>query len=148
MRNEVVTRFLEVLQDRIGSDFASIKDLRTGTAFGGMIGPKNGIWAFRKAWSRADGAIPMISLRHESDGNGWFVDVGVDSEAGNTDSENSLKKRLRESLGDCPALRGTTNSRTWPWYRYLEQQVDWGPLLARLHREAQEPGELAAYFDR
>ena len=148
MRNEVVRRFLEMLRNRIGNDLSSIKDLRTGSAFGGQNGPKNGVWASRKAWSGAGSAVPLVSLRHERGANQWFVGVGLDSGTGDANAVDSLRERLRERLGDCAALRGTTNSLSWPWYRYLEERGDWRPLLARLHREAREPGELAACFSR
>ena len=145
-RNEVVRRFLEMLRTRIGNDLSSIEDLRTGSTFGGHAGPKNGVWAFRKAWSGTGSAVPLVSLRHESGANWWFVGVGLDAGSGDANVVDSLRERLRESLGDCAALRGTTDSPSWPWYRYLEERRDWRPLLARLHRESQEPGELAAFF--
>lgn len=145
-RNEVVKRFLEVLRDRIGRDLGSIQDLRTGSGFGGYSGPKNGVWAFRKAWSEAGGTVPMISLRHEHDANQWFLGVGLDPGIGDTGAEEGLGEQLSERLGADTALRGTTVSRSWPWYRYLEEHGDWRPLLARLHRESQDPGELTAYF--
>lgn len=147
-RNEVVKRFLEVLRDRIARYLGSIEDLRTGCGFGNQSGPKNGVWAFRKAWSEAGGAVPMISLRHERDANDWFVGVGLDSGAGDSDTEENLREGLRERLGADTALRGRTDARSWPWYRYLEEHGDWRPLLARLHKEAQDPGDLAEYFSR
>ena len=145
-RDEVVKRFLEVLRDRICRDLSSIEDLRTGSGFSGHQGPKNGVWAFRKAWSEAGGAVPLVSLRHESDANDWFIGVGLDFGSGDADAEESLRERLRERLGADTALRGTTVSRRWPWYRYLEEHGDWRPLLARLHKESRAPGNLAAYF--
>ncbi len=147
-RNEVVKRFLEVLRDRIASDLGSIEDLRTGCGFSNHGGPKNGVWAFRKAWSEAGGAVPVISLRHERDANDWSVGVGLDSGTGDVDAEENLRERLRERLGADTALRGRTDSRSWPWYRYLEEHGDWRPLLARLHKEAQDPGDLTEYFSR
>ena len=147
-RNEVVKRFLEVLRDRITNDLGSIEDLRTGSGLSNQNGPKNGVWAFRKAWSEAGGATSIISLRHERDANDWFVGVGLDSGTGDADTEEDLRERLRERLGADTALRGRTDSRSWPWYRYLEEHVDWRPLLARLHKEAQDPGDLTEYFSR
>lgn len=97
-RNEVVKRFLEVLRHRIVSDLGSIKDLRTGSGLSNQSGPKNGVWAFRKAWSEAGGAVPVISLRHERDANDWFVGVGLDSGTGDADAEENLRERLRERL--------------------------------------------------
>ena len=143
-RDEVVKRFLEVLRDRIGSDLSSIEDLRTGSAFSNQRGPKNGVWAFRKAWSEAGGAIPLISLRHEREANQWFVGVGLD--CGTGDADKGLGEQLSERLGADTVLRGTTDSQSWPWYRYLEEHGDWRPLLARLYKESQDPGELTAFF--
>ena len=147
-RDEVVKRFLEVLRDRIAGELGSIKDLRTGSGLSGHRGPKNGVWVFRKAWSEAGGAVPVVSLRHERDANDWFLGVGLDSDTDGTDSEDSLRERLRERLGADTALRGTTDSQSWPWYRYLEDHGDWRPLLARLHRESQDPGDLTTFFGR
>ncbi len=147
-RDEVVKRFLEVLRDRIASDLSPIEDLRTGSSFSGHRGAKNGVWVFRKAWSEAGGAIPVVSLRHERDANDWFVGVGLDPDTDGTDAEERLRQQLRERLGADTALRGTTGSRSWPWYRYLEEHGDWRPLLARLHKESQKPGDLAAFFSR
>ena len=148
MRNEVVSRFLEVLRNRIGNDLSLIEDLQTRSAFSGKKGPKNGVWAFRKAWSGAGSAVPLVSLRHEIDANQWFIGVGLDSGTDDANVSDSLRECLRERLGDCADLRGTMGSQSWPWYRYLEEHGDWRPLLARLHRESQDPGELAAYFSR
>ena len=147
-RDEVVKRFLEVLRHRIASDLSSIEDLRTGSDFSGRSGPKNGVWAFRNAWSEAGGAVPMVSLKHERDANQWFVGVGLESGTDDTDAEKHLRERLRERLGMDTALRGTIGSRSWPWYRYLEEHGDWRPLLARLHKETQDPGDLTAFFSR
>ena len=147
-RDKVVKRFLEVLRDRISADLSSFEDLQTGSGFGGHGGPKNGVWAFKRAWSRIGSAVPLVSLRHERDANHWFVGVGVDPGTGDADAADSLRESLRERLSRQSALRGTTDSRSWPWYRYLEEHGDWRPLLARLHRESQDPGELTAYFSR
>ena len=147
-RNEVVKRFLEALRDRIASDLGSIEDLRTGCGLSNQSGPKNGVWAFRKAWTETGGAVPLVSLRHERDANDWFVGVGLDSGTSDAGVEEYLRERLRERLGADTALRGTTDSRSWPWYRYLEEHRDWRPLLAHLHKEAQDPGDLTECFSR
>ena len=145
-RDEVVKRFLEVLRARIDSDLGSIEDLQTGSGFSGHRGPRNGVWASRKAWSEPGGAVPLISLRHERDANQWFIGVGLDCGTGDADAEESLRERLRERLGADTVLRGTTGSHSWPWYRYLEEHGDWRPLLARLHKESRSPGDLTAFF--
>ena len=147
-RDEVVKRFLEALRDRIARELSSIEDLRTGCSFSGHRGPKNGVWVFRKVWSEGGGTVPVVSLRHERDATDWFVGVGLDPDTDGTDAEDSLRDRLRERLDADTALRGTTESPSWPWYRYLEEHGDWRPLLARLHRESQDPGDLTAFFSR
>ena len=77
----------------------------------------------------------LVCLRPEGDANQWYVGVGLEAGTGDTDSAKALQERLRERT-----------SPSWPWYRYLEEHGDWRPLLARLHKETQEPAELTAHF--
>ena len=149
-RDEVVKRFLKVLRDRIRADLHTIGDLQIGAGFKGAINqPKNGVWAFRKAWAAAGDATPLVCINHEREANGWFVAVCVDPDTGETKARDDLKERLRECLRRHePNLGGNFKALTWSWYRYLEEHADWRPLLACLHREVQEPGELTAYFSR
>ncbi len=146
--DDVVKKFLEVLRIRIDQDLSSIEDLQTGSAFGGKGGPKNGVWAFRRAWSRAGNALPLVSLSHEGYANQWFIGVGLDIGTGDVNAVGSLRECLRERLGNCAELRGTTKSQTWAWYRYLEEHGDWRRMLACLHRESKEPGGWVNYFSR
>lgn len=148
-RKDVVGRYLTVLRKRIASDLHACGDLQIDFGFTGAAGPKNGVWAFRQAWQTAAGnALPWVCLNHESKANGWFVGVYVDRDSGDADAVKSLREDLRGRLRKHQdVLRGHfVVTSSWSWYRYLEEHGRWEPLLARLHRETQEPGELTDYF--
>ena len=142
----VVEQFLGGLRKQIGADLGSFVDLQTRSSFHGR--PKNGVWASRGAWSENAGAVPFVSLSHEGQANHWFLGIGLDSGTGDAQAADSLRERLRERLSRQSNLQGSVSSRNWPWYRYLEEHKDWGPLLICLHRESQEPGELMAWFSQ
>ncbi len=151
IRNEVVSRFLSVLRDRIDVNPHTIGDIHVCSSFNGSpFKKKNGVWAFREYWNETSSSVPLICLNHEKEAKGWFVGVCVDSEAGGVKDMDKLEKGLRESLlQNKLSLGGNFNSANWLWYRYLEEYQDWSTLLARLHKEAEDwNSELIDYFSR
>lgn len=139
-RDEVVGRFLKVLRDRIACSLGAIEDLQAQYGFG-LRGQKDGVWLHRTTWTSVGDALPLVRLSHEGGARKWFVGVGL--ETGNTDVD--VEERLKEELRRVMPESGL-NSPGWPWYRYLEEHRDWAPLVARLHKESQQPGELVDYF--
>ena len=85
--------------------------------------------------------MPLIRLSHEGGARKWFVGVGFETGDRDADVEERFKDELRRAMPE-----SGLHSPGWPWYRYLEEHRDWAPLVARLHEEAQEPGELVDYF--
>lgn len=142
-----MTRFLEVLRQRIGADLGSFEDLQTGSQFGSGR-RKNGIWASRGVWSGNAGGVPFVGLCWDPPSDHWFLGVSLDSGSGDTQAADSLSESLRERLSRQSDLRGSEYTRDWPWYRFLEEHRDWSPLLVRLHGESQEPGELTKWFSQ
>ena len=75
--------------------------------------------------------------------------TGFLSELLGLDGVDNAKERLKEPLRR--AMQGGAHSRLWPWYRYLEEHQDWGPLMAQLHEESRNAGKLGKltdYFSR
>ena len=147
-RNEVVGRFLGTLRERIDADLRTLDELQTGSSFRSTVSPRIGVRAWKKAWTATGNAIPRVCISHEGGANNWYVGVCLDTGTGDANAAERLKERLRDRLAECSALQGDITSQFWPWYRYLEEHRDWGPLLARLHKEAHDPGELTKYFSR
>ena len=145
-RDDVVGRFLGTLRERIDADLHTFDEMQTGSSFHRAGNTKGGVWARKKAWTTTGSAIPRVCINHDGYANHWFVGVGLDTGTGDAGAAECLKERLRDRLAECSALQGEINSPSWPWYRYLEEYRDWRPLLARLHKEARDPGELTEHF--
>ena len=141
-KNDVVRRFLKALRERIADDLRAIEDLRIDSDFA-RRGRNDGVWLFRTAWSTGNGYAPLVRLLHDGGVSNWYV--GVDLKSSNCDAD--VGERLQRSLHR--ALRpGGESSTGWPWYRYLEEHKDWAPLVARLHMETENAGELMNYYSR
>ena len=69
------------------------------------------------------------------------VNIGSDSSA--ADVGERLRERLRIAMPP-----GGESSSGWPWYRYLEEHRDWGPLVFHLHEETEIAEDLMNYFSR
>ena len=143
--DEVAGRYLGTLRERIDDDLRAFGEWQTAASFGRSGDLKNGVRAWKKAWSEAGGAIPRVCLTHERRAEGWYLGVGLDTSGADANAAD-LKDRLRNRLAEISALRGNTTSHSWPWYRYLDEYRNWGPLLVRLHKETHDPGELTKYF--
>ena len=150
--DDVIGRFLGRLRDRVGVNLVTIDDVQTGCCYvdsGSGSARLNGVWIFRNAWSSTGRAFPLVCLTHEGRADRWFVGVRLKKGAGGAnDQEQDLNDRLRGCFNKRLGRHGETDSESWPWYRHLEKHKDWKPLLARLHKEAQDPGELMEYFSR
>ena len=144
-RDEVVERFLGTLRERIDADLRTFDEFQTASSFHRAGHSKGGVWAWKKGWTTTGSAIPRVCINHEGDANDWFVGVRLDTGTGDANAVECLKERLRDRLTECSALQGDFTP-SWPWYRYLEEHRDWRPLLACLHKESQDPGELTEYF--
>lgn len=138
--NEVVGRYLAMLHNRVQNGLRSINGLQIDSGFG-RRGHWDGIRIFKVGWSDVGGKFAGVWLTNDGAANGWSV--GVHFVLGDND-DGDFGKRLRR----CPDLHGNDHLRDWHWYRYLDEHKDWRPLLAGLHRETQEPGELTDYFSR
>ena len=149
-KDDVIGRFLERLRDRVGAKLDAIDDLQTGCRYADSVSSwarPNGVWVFRNAWTSADRAFPLVCLTHDGDAKDWSVGVRLKNGAGGANAqEEDLKDRLRSGFDERLGRRGETDSESWPWYCYVEEHKDWNRLLARLHKEAQDPGELMEYF--
>lgn len=134
--NEVVGRYLAALRDRIENELGLIEDLRIKSKFGSQ--EWEGIRASKSAWSNDDGEFATIWFTHDKMAKGWAINVYC--ELGEKDTKR-LRKRLRR-------VPGKELDDKYVWYRYLDKYGDWSPLLPRLHRETEVPGELTEYFSR
>ncbi len=138
--NEVAGRYLAVLRNRVEDGLRSIDGLQIESQshsekqWGGVL-------VSREAWSKGNDSAG-VWLVSEKGFRGWSVGVFLDF------GDGDARDRLGESLRRCPDLRGSDQFGGWHWYRYLDKHGDWRPLLAGLHREMQEPGELTDYFSR
>ena len=137
-RNDVVRRFLRALRERIADDLRAIGDVRIDSDFN-RKGRKDGILVFRTAWSADSGPPPFVRLSPSNGVSDWYA--GVSMESGG--SGVAIGERLQAAMP--PDGR---SSAGWPWYRYLEEHGDWAPLVARLHEETGNAGELTDYFSR
>lgn len=139
-RNEVVRRFLKALRERTADDLRAIEDLRIDSDFA-RRGRNDGVWVYRTTWPTDGGMPPLVRLLHDGGVSNWYV--GVDLELSNcaADVGERLKERLRLAMPP-----GGESTPGWPWYRYLDEHKDWAPLVARLHMETGNGGELMNYF--
>lgn len=141
-RNDVVRRFLKALRERISDDLRAIEGLRIDSDFA-RRGRNDGVWLCRSAWSTDNGIPPFVRLSHDGGANNWYVGVKIESDSSDADVRERLKERLRLAMPP-----GGESSAGWPWYRYLDEHKDWAPLVARLHEETGNAGELINYFSR
>lgn len=141
-RDDVVRRFLKALRERIADDLRVIEDLRIDSDFA-RRGRNDGVWLFRTAWSTSEGYAPLVRLLHDGGASNWYVGVDLKSSNCDADAGERLQARLHRALQP-----GGHSSAGWPWYRYLEEHKDWAPLVARLHVETGNAGELMNYFNR
>ena len=137
-RDEVVRKFLTALRDRVAQDLGEFADLQIESGFRNKW-TEDGVWVYRPAWSTEDGPLYSIWLGHNGRAKDWWVGVAV-GETG--DAEERLKEPLRR------AMPGGDSSSKYPWCRYLDEHKDWSPLVARLHEESLNVGELMEYFSR
>ena len=141
-RNDVVRRFLRGLRTRVADELRAFGDLQIDSDLASR-GRKDGIWVSRTAWSTGGGASPIVRLSPDSGVADWYVGVSIEPDGSDDDVGERLQQRLHR---DMPP--GGRSSAGWPWFRYLEEHRDWAPLLARLHAETGNAGELTDYFSR
>ena len=131
-------RYLATLRDRIENDLSLIDDLQIESKFGSKE-PWEGIYASRPVWSKAGGEFAGVWFTHNGKAKGWAVNVYFEL-------ERKDAKRLRKRLRRCRDLPGKECCGQYIWYHYLDKYKDWSPLLPRLHRETEDPGQMTKYL--
>ena len=139
-RNDVVRRFLKALREPIADNLRVIGDLQVDSDFTSR-GRSDGVWVFRTAWSTGGGPSPIVRLSPDGGVSNWYVGVSIDTDGRYAD----VGERLQQGLHLGMPLGGRS-SAGWPWFRYLEEHKDWAPLVARLHEETGNAGELTDYL--
>ena len=139
IRNEVIEGFLERLRCRVAQDIGQ-NDLSFEYSFTDKW-KDDGLWAWREDWW-SDLATPIIWLGHDSpNASQWWLGIGFTPLDSKDPRIDELREPLEAELG--PSSGRATN---FPWWRYLDEHKDWAPLLVKLHKEREQPGELIEHF--
>ena len=139
-RNDVIAGFLERLREHIARDLKQ-ENLEFGWHFADK--PKDdGVWVYRNSWV-GELSTPYIWLGHDyGNASWWWLGVGFHPKGSKDPRIEKLRKPLAQSLQRASHAR----SENFPWYRFLDEYRDWAPLLVRLHKEREHPGELTEHL--